>query len=246
MKIIPLSEGSFTIDSSKLFVPFEGGKHVLGERNRGSMLVEVQPFAVVTLRDVLLIDTGLGYSKDGNLQVYTNLEANGIDPRGVTKVLVSHLHKDHVGGISYPDNDGQYHLTFPNATYYLQKKELDYAFEKGTPSYIPDELAILQNNPSVMLVDGTGVIDDYIHYELSGGHCPFHQVFRIEEGGQIVFFGGDDAPQLQQMKSKLMAKYDFDGKKSMELRHQWWKTGQQQDWTFLFYHDIKKPIWPVL
>ena len=246
MRIIPLSEGSFTIDGSKVFVPFNNGKDVLGDRNRGSLLVEVQPFAVVTAKDVLMIDTGLGYSKDGQLQVYANLEANGIDTREVTKVLVSHLHKDHAGGISYQDNAGLYHLTFPNATYYLQKDELDYAFEKGVPSYIPKELEILKNNTSVVLLEGDGAIDEYIHYELSGGHCPFHQVFRIEEEGQIVFFGGDDAPQLQQMKSKLMAKYDFDGKKSMELRHLWWQTGNEQDWTFLFYHDIKKPIWPIL
>jgi hypothetical protein len=32
------------------------------------------------------------------------------------------------------------------------------------------------------------------------------------------FFGGDDAPQLQQMKHRFVAKYDFDGKKAMELR----------------------------
>jgi hypothetical protein len=44
------------------------------------------------------------------------------------------------------------------------------------------------------------------------------------------------------MKSRFVAKYDFDGKKSMELRTAWWQQGQQEHWTFLFYHDIKTPI----
>ena len=81
-----------------------------------------------------------------------------------------------------------------------------------------------------------------LRYELSGGHSPHHTVFWITENDEIVFFGGDVTPQLQQMKSKLMAKYDFDGKKSRDLRTQWWEQAQQEHWTLLFYHDIKHPF----
>ena len=63
-----------------------------------------------------------------------------------------------------------------------------------------------------------------------------------EENEEIIFFGGDEAPQLHQMKSRLAAKYDFDGKKAMELRQQWWEDGQEEGWTFLFYHDTKTPF----
>jgi hypothetical protein len=92
------------------------------------------------------------------------------------------------------------------------------------------------------LVDGGGMIDDYIHYEISGAHCPFHQVFWIKENDTILFFGGDEAPQLHQMKSRFVAKYDFDGKKAMHLRQQWWERGNKEGWTFLFYHDIAQPF----
>ena len=242
MKIIPLSEGSFTIDKTKVFVPFDDEKHQLQERAVGSLLVEVQPFVVITNNDVLLIDAGLGFSIDGELQLHKNLKANGIEPAAVTKVLMSHLHKDHAGGVSVKDKLGNYELAFPGATYYVQQQEIAYAFEKGFPSYITEELMVLKDNPSVAILNGSGIIDDYIYYEISGGHCPYHQVFRIEEDGEIAFFGGDVAPQLQQMKSRLVAKYDFDGKKSMELRQLWWQIGQQQEWSFLFYHDIKHPV----
>ena len=63
------------------------------------------------------------------------------------------------------------------------------------------------------------------------------------ENNETVFFGGDDAPQLQQMKSKFVAKYDYDGKKCMELRQSWLEKAKQEGWTFLFYHDIKMSIW---
>jgi len=94
----------------------------------------------------------------------------------------------------------------------------------------------------LVLLEGDGVIDGYIRYELSGGHCPFHQVFWITENNETIFFGGDEAPQLHQMKSRFVAKYDYDGKKAMELRQKWWVEGKDEKWTFLFYHDVKTPF----
>lgn len=243
MKIIPLSEGSFTIDKSKVFVPFALDDDKLHKRPTGSLLVEIQPFLVITSNDVILLDTGLGFSLNEKLQIYDNLEKNGINPLQVTKVLLSHLHKDHAGGVSVKDKLGHYSLSFEKARYYLQKEELDYSFETGFPSYISDEFSMLVNNNKTVLLPSSGAIDNYIHYELVGGHSPYHQAFWIKENGETIFFGGDVAPQLQQMKSKFVAKYDFDGKKSMELRQKWWYQGQHENWTFLFYHDINTPIY---
>jgi hypothetical protein len=68
-------------------------------------------------------------------------------------------------------------------------------------------------------------------------------VFWIKGGEQVVFFGGDDAPQLQQMKHRFVAKYDYNGRKAMQLRAKWWEQGKKGKWTFLFYHDVKNPIY---
>jgi glyoxylase-like metal-dependent hydrolase (beta-lactamase superfamily II) len=244
MTIIPLSEGSFTIDSTKVFVPFDKEKDDLRQRPAGSLLVEVQPFAVITKRDVILLDTGLGFTeKDGSLQLHHNLIKNGINPATVTKVLLSHLHKDHSGGAGKEDKILNHsHLAFPQATYYVNKEELAYATKKGKPSYSPSEFEILHKSDNVVFLEGNGMIDGYITYEVTAAHSPFHQVFWIEEDGQKIFFGADDAPQLQQMKSRFVAKYDFDGRKSMELRSAWWEQGEKEHWTFLFYHDIKSPM----
>jgi len=242
MKIIPLSEGSFTIDKTKLFVPFDETKDELQERAKGSLLVEIQPFVLITSKDKLLLDTGLGFSKNGKMQLHQNMLNAGIDPSGITKVLLTHLHKDHAGGVS--DNTDHSKLSFPDAEYYIQERELNFAFEKGMPSFIPGELMALKNSSRVVLLSkDSGYIDESISYEVTGAHSPYHQVFRIREENETVFFGGDDAPQLQQMKHRFVAKYDFDGKKAMELRRYWWQKGQEQDWTFLFYHDIKTPVY---
>ena len=146
MNIIPLSEGAFTIDKSKVFVPFELEKDQLQNRSAGSLLVEIQPFIIITSKDVLLLDCGLGFSKNGQLQIYENLEANKLDPTKITKVLLTHLHKDHAGGVSLRDRLGHYSLTFPNAKYYVQRKEIDYAFEVRFPSYMIEEVVVLADH----------------------------------------------------------------------------------------------------
>lgn len=241
MKIIPLSEGTFTIDNTKLFVPFDEDVHDLQQRPVGSLLVEIQPFVVITAKDILLLDTGLGFEKDGQLQLHKNLINAGIEPSAITKVLLTHLHKDHAGGASMGADHKQ--LSFPEAIFYLQERELNFAFEKGFPSFIPGELGALKGSKQVVLLkDDEGRINDDITYKITGAHSPYHQVFWIRDNEQTIFFGGDDAPQLGQMKHRFVAKYDYDGKKAMELRRNWWEQGQKEKWTFLFYHDVKNPV----
>ncbi|WP_336516131.1 MBL fold metallo-hydrolase [Pollutibacter soli] len=243
MQVIPLSEGSFTIDGSKQFIPFDTDADNLKERNRGSLLVEIQSFVVRTSKDLLLLDTGLGFhDQHGVLQIHQLMHAAGIDPLEITKVLLTHLHKDHAGGAGILNNaTGKFQPSFPNATYYIHEKELSFALNKGLPSFIPDELEFLENNDQVVLLGDQGTIDGYIEYQISSGHSPFHQVFWIRDGDETIFFGGDEAPQLHQMKNRFVAKYDHDGKRAMELRQKWWEQGKQEGWTFLFYHDLKSP-----
>src|SRR5687767_10170083 len=126
MKIIPLSEGAFSIDKSKVFVPFNQDTDDLQQRATVSLLVEIQPFVIVTKDDIILLDAGLGFSNpNGVLQIHQNLIDNGINPMEVTKVWLSHLHKDHAGGAAKEDIVLQKQfLSFPNATYYVNRQEL--------------------------------------------------------------------------------------------------------------------------
>ena len=243
MRIIPLSEGAFTVDKTKDFLPFDSGKDDLQARAKGSLLVEIQPFLIETDADVLLMDTGLGFKQDSSLQIHELIRKAGVDPASVTKILLSHLHKDHVSGAGRKLADGSRVASFPQAIYYVQQRELEYAIEKGFPSYEPESFAFLEHFSNLVKLEGSGLIDGYIRYELTGGHCPFHQVFHIEERSEHAFFGADVAPQMSQMKNRFVAKYDYDGKKCMELRQKWWEMGEKEGWTFLFYHDIRNPVW---
>lgn len=239
MKIIPLSEGAFTIDQTKIFIPFAPGKDDLQQRTRGSLLVEIQPFLVITSRDILLLDTGLGFSENGQLQIHRNLSILGIHSGDITKVLISHLHKDHSGGMAMPLKNAP---AFENAAYFINRKEWNLALSKETSSYHPEDFSFLEGSHQLHLLDGDGLIDGYITYHQTGAHSPFHQIFIISENNETIFYGGDDAPQYQQLKNRFKAKYDFDGEKAMNLRQKWKEEGEKDNWTFLFYHDIKSPV----
>ena len=242
--IYPLSEGEFTIGHDKQFVPFDPAADELNDRPTGSLLVEVQPFLIATSKDLLLLDTGLGFArKDGELMLHHNIRLCGYDPEQVTKVLLTHLHKDHAGGVTYKDAQGIVKPALANAEYYVYRPEADYALEKGPSSYMPEELTPLFSSGQVKWLDGEeGSVDDYIRFTHSGGHCPYHIVFNINDGTEQIFFGGDEAPQLKQMKIKYVAKYDHDGKKAMALREQYAEQGRKEGWKFLIYHHIQKPV----
>lgn len=244
IKIFPLSEGVFTVGRDKQFVPFSLHEDELNDRPTGSLLVEILPFLVVTYKDVIIFDTGLGYKNaNGELQIHDNLRNLGYEPEDVTKVLMSHLHKDHAGGLTYVNAGGVINTTFPNAAYYIYRPEADFALSTGAPSYKTADIEPLLSSSQVHWLDGEeGVIDGYIHFYHSGGHSPQHIVFLVDGGEDKVFYGGDEAPQLKQMKIKYVAKYDYDGKKAMQLREQYAERGRAEGWQFLFYHDVKTPV----
>ena len=241
--IIPLSEGVFTIGHDKVFHPFDVETHELNDRPKGSLLVEIQPFLLKIDSEYILLDTGLGYRlPGGQLQIHENLRKHGVDSRQISKVIMSHLHKDHAGGISYINDLGVRELSFPNATYYVGRQEFDFGLAKGHPSYTTEDYELLKNSSQLEWLDEKGNISGFIHYETVGGHCPYHLTFLIQGEYQTVFFGGDVAPQLKQMKTRYVAKYDYDGQRSMELRQEFALKGKENNWIFLFYHDIEHAV----
>lgn len=240
MKIIPLKEGNFSASKTKDFT-------LLTEENFSTVSgikMSVQPFLIITENDYILLDAGIGWKNEhGNTVISEILERENIRPEQITKLLLSHLHKDHIdGAITFTSNG--YEATFPNAQIYIQKRELDFAMEKkGNPSFDFDILEKLIQLPNITWMnDDKGQITDEISYEVVGGHTPFMQVFWIKENEETVFYGADDLPQASYLKYHLAYKSDFDGRKAMELRLLWEKEAKENNWKILLYHDLDKAI----
>jgi len=240
MKIIPLKEGNFSTNKTKDFT-------LLTDENKDTakgIKMSVTPFLIITEKDTLLLDAGIGWkNNDGKTVISAILEQENIKPTQITKVLLSHLHKDHIETIITRNENG-FKPTFPNAEIYIQKRELGFALEnKGSFSFDFDTLEKLIELENIVWMDeDKGSITEEISFEVVGGHTPFMQVFWIKEGNEIVFYGADNLPQESYLKYHLAYKSDFDGRKAMELRLKWQKEAIENHWKVLFYHDLSKAV----
>lgn len=241
MKVVALLEGSYSVDASKKFIPFNPAVDKPSDRP-ASLFVYIQPFLVETKNDLILIDTGLGYNNGtGDLVLHENIKKAGYAVNDVTKVLMSHLHFDHSGGM-VKETNGSLSVSFPNADYYIQRGEWENAYSSSSKSYKTEIFDVVQRSGQIIFLEGDGKINEEISYEVTGGHTEFHQVFHIEENGEHVFFGADIVPEPEQLQRKFIAKYDLDGRKAMELREIYGKKAIEGNWTCLFYHVKAKSI----
>ncbi|MES2830177.1 MAG: MBL fold metallo-hydrolase [Bacteroidota bacterium] len=239
MQVFTLYEGSYSVDATKKFLPFDPAIHNPKDRP-ASLFIHVQPFLVKLSNSLVLFDTGLGYNNaDGKLILHENIRSAGFEPDDVDFVLMSHLHFDHSGGMVQYIND-KMELSFPHATYVIQQGEWEKAFTSSSSSYKTEIFDFLQRNAQLHFVEDSGSLTPQISYELTGAHTPSHQVFLIEDGGDKVFFGGDVLPEPEELIKKFIAKYDFDGRKAMELRDEFGQKAAAENWNCLFYHGKSK------
>jgi len=242
MKITPLNEGVYTVNPQKVFTPFQEGDSIFPVGK--NLKMSVCPFLVEIGSERILLDTGLGFFHDEQPFIHHQLQSHGVDPRSITKVLLSHLHKDHIDGIGYRNAAGEYVANFPQSTIYLQKCEIDYAHTRlDHPSFNRQGLEDLCQLPNLVLLDDDqGLINENIRYEVTGGHTPFHQVFWLQDEEGIAFYGADNLPQKSYFKYPFAYKSDYDGKKAMAQRLGWKEKAQAEHWAILFYHDIKNNV----
>jgi glyoxylase-like metal-dependent hydrolase (beta-lactamase superfamily II) len=131
--------------------------------------------------DLILFDTGLGASD----QLHSTLAAAGIHPEDVTKVIISHQHGDHVGGLS-----SEAGLTYPNAQVFFPQPEFDVlaadsrALMKLQPAIDADRVTFYNDGDSLV----TGITAMAAH-----GHTPGHMAFMIESNGSVLMNAVDSA-----------------------------------------------------
>lgn len=235
-KAYSLFEGSYSVDASKKFIPFDPKKDDPKDRP-ASLFVHIHPFLIETEKGLIVLDTGLGLRNENDeLVIHANIKKLGFDINDVKYVLMSHLHKDHANGM-IDVKDGVKRLSFQNAEYVIQESEWEYAYSTESSSYKTDVFDVLQRSGNILFVNGSGQLTPEISYEHSGGHCMYHQVFHIQVEGKHYFFGGDELPEPEEIFRSFIAKYDYDGRKARDLRAQYWKEGAPEGWIYLFYHS---------
>lgn len=158
----------------------------------------VNAFLVNTGSKLVLIDSGAAGLFGPTLgKLLVNLKASGYQPGQVDEIYITHMHPDHVGGLTAGGK-----AAFPNATVRAAKAESDFwigqanidnapaamkDFFKGAnvslKPYLPNKFKPFEG-ADVELVPG-------IHAIAAAGHTPGHTIYVIESKGQKMVFWGD-------------------------------------------------------
>ena len=130
--------------------------------------------------ELVLFDTGL----QGAATVAA-VQAAGYTADQVDKVVITHMHGDHIGGIS---TDGT--PTFANAAYITGAREFDAWSGTGNDNF-DGKIAPLADQ--FTMIDDGGSPASGITAMAAFGHTPGHMVYMVEDGGTQLVIGADFA-----------------------------------------------------
>ncbi|MCV6586760.1 MAG: MBL fold metallo-hydrolase [Marinibacterium sp.] len=141
------------------------------------------PTLVDTGSELVLFDTGLG---QGGIQ--TALAQAGVTPDQIDVVVLTHMHPDHIGGMTTGDAP-----TFPNARYVTAAAEYDFwaAMEAGNRvgDLVAAKVTPLADRMS-FVEDGASIAPG-ITAMASFGHTPGHMCYMLESDGQQLVLTAD-------------------------------------------------------
>ncbi|MCW9705938.1 MBL fold metallo-hydrolase [Fodinibius salsisoli] len=213
--------------------------------------VGINPILVTNGPYNILLDTGLGWGLDFASSyhevsnVRTNLAIFKLTPADITHVILSHLHYDHAAGSSFTNSNAQTEVTFPNATYYLQQLEWEYALsqvdqqaQKQDADYQLDEFyRLMADNRIHLLKDEITSVMDGLSVIRTGGHTPGHQVVRLQSEGESAYYPGDLLPSSAHLNHYKMQHMDVDPIRAKKEKIQLLQKAYREQSILLFYHS---------
>ncbi len=197
----------------------------------------------------ILVDLGMGrkwsekeqaiyaieYSSDGPLEI---LAPN------VTDLLLTHLHFDHVGGISRRNANGTLEPAFPGAKLLLSARNYEHARNCGVrerASYIPENVDLVEVYDYRLTHHGEEVLPN-IRVYYSNGHTHGLQWILIGKGEGAMAFPSDLIPMSHHLPIPYVMGYDLNAETAMREKAEFLKLALSQNWIVVFEHD---PVVPV-
>ncbi len=198
----------------------------------------------------ILIDTGMGNKWDEKSQkiydvdqskfsVEKTLEKNNIKAEDITDVILTHLHFDHTGGSTKLEN-GKLVPAFPNAKYYVQKENWDWAnnpSDRDKGSYIEDNFVPLAEAGVINFINGEKNFDDEIEFLIVNGHTFAQQLIKISDSSNTFLYCCDLLPTTSHIPIPYVMGYDLQPLVTVKEKIEILKKALDENWKLIFEHD---------
>jgi glyoxylase-like metal-dependent hydrolase (beta-lactamase superfamily II) len=267
LEIHLVNDGEFRLDGGAMFgviprVMWEKAKPA-DERNRIRMATNC--LLVARGEELLLIDTGLGDKHDARFRDMFGLDPQavrlpdqirraGYRPEQVTQVLLTHLHFDHCGwntSADAPDADPA--PTFPNATYWIEKGEVEHARhpnERDRASYDGRNWEPLFAAGMVRLFDGDAGAEPLpgVRAVRAPGHNDSMCIVLLDGGDSAAPFGGkavflaDLVPTVAHVAYPWIMSYDLFPVTTLAQKKHWLPRLAEEGQLAVFQHEAEEPL----
>jgi glyoxylase-like metal-dependent hydrolase (beta-lactamase superfamily II) len=185
----------------------------------GALDIAVNTYLIRTGDKLTLIDTGCGQRFGATAgKLLDNLAAVGVTPDAIDTLLLTHLHSDHVLGLTSPDGAA----VFKNAEFVVHANELDFWQDDGHLSRASDYFkrffqdareAVAPYAKKIRRISGNGEeVVPGVTAVLLPGHTPGMTGYRIGSGPDQLFIWADivHVPHLQFAHPEWGMSFDTD------------------------------------
>lgn len=225
-EITPLNDGTVDLPVDQLLrntTPAKVNQALAKSYLKSPLETSVNTFLINTGSKLILIDAGAGSLFGPTLgKLLTNLKASGYQPEQIDEIYITHMHPDHVGGLSADSK-----IAFPNAIVRADKHESDYWLSEANMEKAPADSknsfkgAMASLTPYVKAdkykpFEGATELTPGIHSYPSQGHTAGHSSYIVESKGQKLVLIGDliHVAAVQFDDPSVTIKFDTDTKEA--------------------------------
>ncbi len=251
MKLFLIHISNFKIDGGSMFgvVPKVLWNRTNPSDDSNRIRLSAQHLILESDSRKIIIDTGMGnkwdeksksiYAVDENNSMDSALKQIGYSCDDITDVILTHLHFDHAGGSTILEN-GKPVPAFPNAKYYVQKRQYDQAInpsDKDRASYVKNDFIPLFEEGVLNLINDDEQFDDEIQFIKTNGHSFGQQLIKVSDSSNTILFCADLIPTVSHIPLPYIMGYDLQPLVTMEEKKKILPLAADENWKLFFGHD---------
>ncbi|HEX8097873.1 MAG TPA: MBL fold metallo-hydrolase [Pyrinomonadaceae bacterium] len=260
VEVVPDTE--FRLDGGAMFgvVPRSLWSRVCPPDGLNRIRMNMNCLFVETGRERVLIETGIGEKWSEKLATMYGIArertlgeslraVTGYGPEEITIVVNTHLHFDHAGGNTKPDDEGKAVPAFPNARYFVSRNEYEHAeapHERDRASYMPENWRPLAESGQLELKGENYEVVPGLLMETVPGHSRTMQCVRMHHGGRTLYGFADLVPMRAHVPFAWIMGYDLYPVETLEAKKRLLPQAAEESWLCLFYHDPEEPLCRVI